>query len=138
MTQGQFLDATKDIPPQDVQRAVTRVLANGAQPQDQGQSRRFRLLVWLELQGRLRSSAVSPQIVDVPTVVWELRKSGMRLVCSVCPTPQGLRLEESINEGIPFVQVTAKTTAELYGLVREPRRVKKSLMQCPLPRRSLT
>ena len=56
------------------------------------------------------------RVGDTPTVIWTLRRSGVLLTCSVYRTPQGLRLEESINEGKPFVQVTVKTTEELYAL----------------------
>ena len=40
----------------------------------------------------------------------------MRLTCSAHQTPEGLRLEESINEGDPFVRKTVKTIEELQGL----------------------
>ena len=38
------------------------------------------------------------RVGDTPTVIWTLRRSGVRLTCSVCRTSQGLRLEKSINE----------------------------------------
>ena len=43
----------------------------------------------------------------------------MRLTCSARQTPEGLRLEESINEGDPFVQLTVKTTEELQALAEK-------------------
>ena len=56
------------------------------------------------------------RITETPTVVWELRKGETRLRCSVRLTPQGLRLEEAINEGAPFVQVTVKTQEKLLAV----------------------
>ena len=53
---------------------------------------------------------------DRPTVIWELRKEGTRLTCSVRLTPQGLLLEETMNEGQPFVRVTVKTEGKLLAL----------------------
>ncbi len=46
-----------------------------------------------------RTNPVPVVITATPTVLWELQKSGMRLTCSARGIPQGLRLEESINEG---------------------------------------
>ncbi len=69
---------------------------------------------------RSRSSPL-PLVTTTPTVVWELRKSGMRLTCSVRRTPEGLRLEESINEGKPFLQLTTQTEDELYTLAETVR-----------------
>ena len=61
----------------------------------------------------------SPQITAIPTVLWELHRDGMRLTCSARQTAKGLRLEESINEGDPFVQLTVKTTEELRALAEK-------------------
>ncbi len=58
----------------------------------------------------------TPVITETPTVLWELRRGGTRLRCSVRLTPQGLRLEEAMNQGTPFVQVTVKTKEELLTL----------------------
>ncbi len=60
-----------------------------------------------------------PLITTTPTMIWELRRSGMRLTCSVRRTPLGLRLEESINEGSPFLQLTVETTEELHALAEK-------------------
>ena len=62
-----------------------------------------------------------PQVTTTPTVIWELRKSGMRLTCSVSRTPLGFWLEEAINEGEPFVQLTVNTTDELRALTEKLR-----------------
>ncbi len=62
-----------------------------------------------------------PLVGDIPTVIWELRKNGMWLRCSVCRTPQGLRLEESINEDEPFYQLTVETTEALHALAEKVR-----------------
>ena len=60
-----------------------------------------------------------PQITAIPTVLWELQRGGMRLTCSARQTEEGLRLEESINEGDPFVQLTVRTTEELQALAEK-------------------
>ena len=57
MTQNQFLSVTKDVPPAKVSQAMDAVLAGGPPPRTPEESLRFRLLVWLELQGRLQHSA---------------------------------------------------------------------------------
>ena len=44
----------------------------------------------------------TPRITETPTVLWELRKGGTRLTCSVRLTSQGLRLEEAMHEGAPL------------------------------------
>ena len=49
-------------------------------------------------------------------MVWELRKGGTRLRCSVRLISEGLRLEAAINEGAPFVQVTVKTQEKLLAV----------------------
>ena len=58
----------------------------------------------------------TPRITETPTVLWELRKGGTRLTCSVRLTSEGLRLEEAMNEGAPFVQVTVKTQEKLLAV----------------------
>ncbi len=68
-----------------------------------------------------RTNPVPLVITATPTVLWELQKSGMRLTCSVRRTPHGLRLEESINEGDAFVQVTVETTEQLQALAEKCR-----------------
>ena len=57
MTLRQFLDVTKNVPAAEVTRAVKRVLAGGAAPRTRDEYLRFRMIVWLELQGRLRPNA---------------------------------------------------------------------------------
>ncbi len=54
MTPQQFLDQTRTYPRADVERAEATVLAGGELPVEPDALRRFRLLVWLELQGKLR------------------------------------------------------------------------------------
>ena len=58
-----------------------------------------------------------PRITETPTMLWELRKCGTRLRCSVRLTPQGLRLEEAMDGGAPF-QVTIQTEDELYTVAK--------------------
>ena len=62
-----------------------------------------------------------PLVTATPTVLWTLQKSGRRLTCSARRTPHGLRLEESINEGDPFIQVTVQTTEQLQALAEKCR-----------------
>ena len=57
MTLRQFLDFTKHVPAADVTRAVNTILASGPAPRTRAEYLRFRMIVWLELQGRLRPSA---------------------------------------------------------------------------------
>lgn len=57
MTLRQFLDFTKDVPAVEVTKAVDTVLASGPAPRTRAEYLRFRMIVWLELQGRLRPSA---------------------------------------------------------------------------------
>ena len=68
-----------------------------------------------------RTNPVAFVITTTPTVLWELQKSGMRLTCSARRTPHRLRLEESINEGAPFIEVTVRTTEELQALAEKCR-----------------
>ncbi len=69
-----------------------------------------------------RTNPVPLVITATSTVLWELQKSGLRLTCSARRTPHGLRLEESIDEGDPFIQVTVRTTEQLRALAEKCRR----------------
>ena len=62
-----------------------------------------------------------PVVTATPTVLWTLQKSSRRLTCSARRTPHGLRLEETINEGDPFIQVTGQTTEQLQALAERCR-----------------
>ena len=64
-------------------------------------------------------STPMPQITATPTVLWELQRDGMRLKCSARQTEEGLRLEESFNEGDPFVKLTVKTAEELQAFAEK-------------------
>ncbi len=53
MTSQQFLEHTKRYPRNEVERAEAAILVNGERPVRPDELRRFRLLVWMELEGRL-------------------------------------------------------------------------------------
>ena len=44
--------------------------------------------------------------------------------------PYGLRLEESINEGEPFLQVTVRTTEQLQALAEKKRTSRRGMGRC--------